>query len=595
MTGHRGHRSTRRQALSRSAAALPLALLALGGLAHPSSAASSSAALQTTETGELVELVADNFAAGTAGTEWALQRDNRSFVALEGLDAATARGLVGKRVTVRGKALGRHKLDASSVQAATQAGTTSETLAATSGTAQAYDRVGVVMVNFADDTRRPVTADDLRATLGGSSTDVDDHFQDSSEGQLGIHSDVFDWVTVERGSASSCDYSAWGNAARTALTSSGVDLSSYQHVMFFWPQQSACSWAGLGQMPGSTTWINGSNTTRVLAHELSHNLGEHHASSAGSCVEGGVSVVIPASTSDCTVSEYGDAFTIMGSSSFYLHTAASRVHRGWMEATTAAVGADGSWTIAPVDAGSGTRLLRIPRGDGSYLSLEYRQPQGSFDTFSATSPAATGVTIRLDHGVGNRQTVLFDANPATATLGDAPLSAGRSVTDPVSGARITVDSVSGSGAQVSVAYGAGDPTDPTDPSGGTTTDPTPPPGDTTAPTSVTRLKAAVRKGNVTLTWRAASDETSSVEYVVTRDALVATTTATKWADAPGAGNHVYTVVARDAAGNVSAPAQVVVDLTVADSSTSTGNGGGNGGGKGGGKGGGTGNRGGAKH
>ena len=66
--------------------------------------------------------------------------------------------------------------------------------------------------------------------------------------------DVFGWFTVSRTSTTTCDYSAWGNAARTAATNAGVDLSSYQSVMYYWPQQTACSWAGLGQLPGSTIW-----------------------------------------------------------------------------------------------------------------------------------------------------------------------------------------------------------------------------------------------------------------------------------------------------------------------------------------------------
>ena len=457
------------------------------------------------------------------------------------------------------------------MQAATGTDETAGTTTAATGTAAAYKRVGVVMVNFTDDPSQPVTPDQLRTTLEGSATDVDDHFQDSSEGALGIDGDVFGWVTVDRTSASSCDYSAWGNAARTAVTASGVDLSGYDHVMYYWPQQSACSWAGLGQLPGTTTWINGSNTTRVLAHEIGHNLGEHHASAAGGCVEGGASVVIPAATTSCTVSEYGDAFTIMGSSSYYLHTAATRVHRGWMEAATTTAGQASSWTIAPVDAGSGVRLVRIPRGDGSYLSLEYRQPQGFFDTFSSTAPVATGVTIRLDHGVGNRQTVLFDANPATATYGDAPLAAGRSVTDPVSGATVTVETVSASGAQVSIGYGGQKATRPTRP--------TPPTRPTRRPTRpVTPPRRPRSPGSRPRSAGATSPSpgvrppttAGSVEYVVTRDGRSGTTATTRWSDAPGDGRHTYSVVARDAAGNLSAPSSVVVDIAVADSSEGTG-------------------------
>ena len=49
-------------------------------------------------------------------------------------------------------------------------------------------------------------------------------------------------------------------------------------------------------------------TPRVVAHELSHNFGTHHASSL-TCTSGGQPVSI---SSTCTVSEYGDPFDVMG-------------------------------------------------------------------------------------------------------------------------------------------------------------------------------------------------------------------------------------------------------------------------------------------
>ena len=559
-------RPRRRPALIPALAALPVVAV-LAAATVPAAAAGRSAptagGTSTTETGRLVELVADDFARGTARSQWALERRNASYVALSGVTAAEVRGLVGKQVKVTGAAVGRHRIaldDGAGIVAAADSTTPSSTAGTSTSTAQAGKRVAVVLVNFTDDPQQPVTPEQVRTTLTEAGADVEGHFHDSSDGALAVSGDVFGWHTVERTSSTSCDYSAWGNAARTAATAAGADLTGYDHVMYFWPQQSACSWAGLGQLPGTTTWINGSNTTRVISHEIAHNLGEHHASAAGACTEGGVPVVIPSATSSCTLSEYGDPFTIMGSSSYYLHTGAARAHWGWLTPVNAAAGESGTWTLSPLDSGTGIRVVRIPRGDGTFLSLEHRQPHGAFDTFSSTAPVATGVTLRLDSGVGSKQTVLFDANPATATYGDAPLAAGRSVTDPVSGATVTVGQVGTAGAQVSVSYdGSGEGGGTTDPTG-SGTDPTPPPSDTTAPTAVSRLKASVRKGAVRLGWRSATDDSGVVEYLVSRAGTTARTATTSWSDVPGAGTWTYVVVATDPSGNTSAPAEVRVTV-----------------------------------
>ncbi len=86
------------------------------------------------------------------------------------------------------------------------------------------------------------------------------------------------------------------------------------------------------------------------------------------------------------------------------------------------------------------------------------------------------------------------------------------------------------------------------------------PGDTTAPSAVSRLKASVKQGAATLTWAASTDDVGVLDYEVTRSSFVARTTSTKWSDKPGSGTWTYTVVARDAAGNRSAPASVRVTV-----------------------------------
>lgn len=519
-------------------------------------AAEDEAPRERTEQGTLLQVVADDFAAGEAYTTYGLERRDQTFVALEGLTPAEARGLVGQEVRVTGRALGRDRLAADQLEATGDG--SGGTAGGESGTAAAYKQVAVILVNFTDDSREPVTRDAMRTRMFGSTGSVDAYYQDSTDGALGLSGEVFGWHTVSRSSTSTCDYSAWGNAARTAATNAGVNLSAYSHVMYLWPHQSACGWSGLGQHPGSTSWVNGSTSLRITSHELGHNFGEHHASSAR-CTESGTTVTIPSAAGSCSISEYGDPFTVMGGASSYLHTGSTRSHLGYLAPTTTAAGQVGSWSLAPLDGGVGTRTLRIPRGDGSYLALEFRQPHGGFDTFTATSPLAQGVTLRLDWGNGTKQTQLFDATPATSSFNDAPLLAGMSVTDPVSAATITVDSVSSSAAKVSVSYpsgsgGSGGTDDGGTGSGGAGS------ADTTAPTAVKRLKASLRQGTVTLSWGAATDDVGVVDYEVSRGGTVAHTSTTRWVEEPGAGSWTYTVVARDAAGNRSAPASVQITV-----------------------------------
>ena len=47
--------------------------------------------------------------------------------------------------------------------------------------------------------------------------------------------------------------------------------------MYLFPELNSCAWAGLGDIAGPETWINGFVSLRVMGHELGHNFGVHHA------------------------------------------------------------------------------------------------------------------------------------------------------------------------------------------------------------------------------------------------------------------------------------------------------------------------------
>jgi len=240
---------------------------------------------------------------------------------------------------------------------------------------------------------------------------------------------------------------------------------------------------------------------------------------------------VPIGTS-CSTSEYGDPFTIMGSATTRHHNNWHRAQFGWLtDAQT--VSAAGIYSLAPAEiAGASPKLLRIARGDGTYLNLEFRQPSATFDTFSSTDPAVTGVSVRIAPGISTIvQSKLIDANPATTTFADAPFGSGQAFTDPVSGVTVTTVSVSPGGASVSVQFDSQDTAVPTAPSG---------------------LSASVKRLRVDLRWGASSDNVGVAGYRVLRDGVqIAQVTALSYRDNPGRGIFVYTLVGFDAAGNVS--------------------------------------------
>jgi gametolysin peptidase M11 len=405
-------------------------------------------------------------------------------------------------------------------------------------------RVAVLLVNFSDDTRQPFTAEQAAATMFSGPGSVSAYFQEESFGATSLSGDVFGWYTLAVSSAG-CAVDQWAQAANAAATAHGVTLSNYQHIVYAFPSESSCGWSGLAEMPGSHVWINGTFVLRVLGHELSHNLGVHHAASL-TCTNGAVRVAI---SSTCSSSEYGDPFDIMGSSG--RHT--SSWHKGqigWLDPLAKqTVTASGTYTISPQEwASGGVQALRIPRGTtGNYYYLEYRRPYGSsFDTFSVSDPAVNGVTMRLAPDYSVRQlSYLIDTTTTTSTFADAPLAAGQTFSDAAYGVTVRTASVSATGATVQVTLG-----------GSTPPLSQPPPGDTTAPGAPGTLTGLLLAGPaVSMSWVSARDNVGVAGYRVYRAGVqLGTTSGTSYTDsAPPVGTMAsYTVRAYDASGNVGA-------------------------------------------
>jgi hypothetical protein len=307
--------------------------------------------------------------------------------------------------------------------------------------------VAVLLFNFANDSRQPWTATTVRGVVFDNASSVNAYYQDVSYGQLALTGDVFGWYTIDA-TNEGCAYSTWASQARSKASAAGVSLSGYQHVVYAFPKASSCSWSGLAYLPGTSSWINGAMSLRVVGHELGHNFGVHHASTL-SCTTGGVRSTFGSS---CSQSEYGDPFTIMGSASTRHHVNWHRSQLGWAS-DVQTVTMSGSYTLAAAPMSGTPRLLRVARGDGTFLNLELRKPWGSFDNFSTSDPAVNGVSIRIAPNTTSIvQSKLVDANPSTTSFSDAALGVGQSVTDPLTGVSITTVSVGASSAVVSIQF-----------------------------------------------------------------------------------------------------------------------------------------------
>jgi hypothetical protein len=363
---------------------------------------------------------------------------------------------LGARVRVRGTLVSDELLEVASVELLDHGlGSVSEPLVT------GQRRVAAIMITFRDDPTMPITAAGLQSRLVTSSGSVHNYFQETSHGQLGLTGvhhpagDVYGWYTIDHDSTG-CLTWQWALAARAAAAADGFVLSAYDHVIYVLGGPRNCSWSGLATLGGNQSWVKANKaSTRVIAHELGHNLGLHHASSVR-CKQDGIPVVL---SDQCSVKEYGDPFDNMGGKLRQV-SAYHKARLGWIPAANVrALTKTGTYTLLSAEtAASGSQALTIPYGSipgafGDYsYSIEYRRPYGRFDNFAETSPVVNGVSIRLVPSALYRQTRLLDMTPETSGVGDGALVSGNTFLDPRHGVQITTVSASPSELRVHVVF-----------------------------------------------------------------------------------------------------------------------------------------------
>ena len=394
-------------------------------------------------------------------------------------------------------------------------------------------KTAVLLFNFTNDRSQPWLPSAVEDRFFNETGSVNTFFQEQSWNQVTLSGAVYGWYELGI-SGAGCNEDAYAAAAEAAATADGVPLGAYESVAYVFPDQADCNWAGLAELPGDQLWLNGDISVRVASHELGHNMGVHHAASLR-CTSGGVNVAI---SSSCTMNEYGDPFSSMGSS--------SKRMAGWhlqqlgytQPANVQTVTTSGTYSVRTTATQSNdVQILKIPRtpagSPAQYYYVDLRAPNGVFDNFGANDAAVKGITIRIGNGPTTRlQSKLIDTNPTTTSYLDAPLTAGRTFSDGT--VSVTTTAVNAGVATVDVSWGGG------------------PEPDSEAP-SAPSITSAVSYGSyVDLSWSASSDNVGVAGYRVKRNGqTVATVTGTTYRDSGvvATGDYLYCVEAFDGAGN----------------------------------------------
>lgn len=334
-------------------------------------------------------------------------------------------------------------------------------------------KIAVFLVNFQDAPNdKPWTTTQVRDNVFGP---VNDFIQETSYNQTWLSGDVYNWITLPLDGNTSCP-SNYHLQVDQAATDAGVNLSSYEHIMYMIPPNSACSTnAGtVGSNGVSRAWISSALSMKIVAHEFGHNLGLSHAHSLN-CESGVLE-------SNCKTSTYGDLLDIMGTNVGHMN-AFNKELLGWLgydqSPAVTTVTTTGVYDIAPIESNTAeSKALKIAAGTDSatgdtiWYYLEYRQPIGfDVDHFADgyqryPENLANGVIFHRATGTQSNSSYLLDMTPDSITtfasydFRDAALEVGQTYVDDVAGITITPVSNNSNGISISVTLDGGSNPDP---------------------------------------------------------------------------------------------------------------------------------------
>ncbi len=290
-------------------------------------------------------------------------------------------------------------------------------------------RVLVIPANFSDRNLSCSSTQLSSIYFNETQTSVATTYPEVTNGAVGFYGDTLAPTSLSY-SYTSTDYQAWASELNQYAISLGYNLADYDHVSYVVPAN-ATNYGGLGEVNAGRTWIFYCSPS-IVQHELGHNLGLAHASTAGS--------------------EYGDRSDSMGnpSGSYHDFNAPHKDQLNWVPDASIINVSDqnaGSFTLSPVDypveRAIHPYMLRISNPgstlQGSYYYISYRVAEGV--TSDLITEYKDTISIHSYRGYGYANTYLVKT-----------LNPGESFTDVGLGLNVSFSSKTTDSAVVNVDF-----------------------------------------------------------------------------------------------------------------------------------------------
>jgi hypothetical protein len=316
-------------------------------------------------------------------------------------------------------------------------------------------KTAVILFKYQDQTDEPFSVGQAQSDIFTGARSVRAYFDEVSSGRTGVvgaldpnQGDVFGWVTVPRDFVcgphknNNVSLNDILNEARDNAIPLGFDQNNgYDLILFVNPQPSDCEAGGGGVQvaEGALIFNSGSSINKgTVIHEIGHNFSLSHARAKACFNSKGVSVSTITSNTpgySCDITEYGDPYSPMGQGWLEHHFAAGeKSELGYIDSSSIEKTNTSKKTYRLYHAEEAlpgvTQFIRVPRGYGEDITLEYRKSSGAFDDFGNNPIATGGVLIR--EGLA-----LLDMHPGTSTLDDAALEVGETFTYDLASLKIT--------------------------------------------------------------------------------------------------------------------------------------------------------------
>lgn len=321
-------------------------------------------------------------------------------------------------------------------------------------------KIALLITHF--EGKKPAKTEVVKQAVFGDKNDftsLRQHVSLSSRGKLTLSGDTFSDINLGP-MPDHCDTPKLRTLIAQKAGEKGIDLSKYDHVFTEMTANPKCNYSGIAASPGNYILSNAQGHKYWMwTHEFGHNLGFGHIDALKNC---SVSKNLLQIGSACTKTSKNalDKTDTMGGGGGHLYPANYQYLVGWLDHESVPLVSETAarYTLAPLwQDGKGLQALRILRKDGSYLVLEYRQPQVGYEDWSKDDFVVNGVTVRSykvdDHHKVNN--IIIDMTPGSQSVAkdslDAQLMPGKSFYDELSGRMISVEKVDAQGAVVTVS------------------------------------------------------------------------------------------------------------------------------------------------